>query len=143
MSKDYDLNRFVEAQEASYQQALREIKQGEKQTHWIWYIFPQLKGFGFSYNSEYYGIADANEAQAYLAHPVLGARLREITEVLINLSEKAPALSPDVIFGSLDAMKVKSCMTLFEQVSHEAIFGQVLDRMYGGQRDKATLAKLA
>ena len=81
----YDLSRFLAAQERDYAQALAEIRTGRKRSHWIWYIFPQLRGLGYSYNAEYYGLADAEEARRYLAHPVLGARLREITEALLEL----------------------------------------------------------
>ena len=137
----YNLNRFVEAQKESYQQALHEIKAGKKVTHWVWYIFPQLKGFGHSYNATFYGIEDANEAMAYAEHPVLGMRLREITTVLLQQAGGAHKIPIEQILGSIDTMKVKSCMTLFEAVTHEALFTEVLDRLFGGKRDMATLEK--
>ncbi len=108
----YDLQRFIDAQERDYATALAEIKAGRKQSHWIWYIFPQLKGLGRSYHSNLYGIESRAEAEAYLAHPVLGARLREITDALLSHEDKSAVQ----IFGWLDAMKVRSSMTLFDAV---------------------------
>ena len=96
-----------------YERALAEVKNGQKVTHWIWYIFPQLKGLGMSGNSHYYGIDDIEEARAYLQHPILGARLREITSVFFFFFLK----NAQDVFGYLDAMKVRSCMTLFNEVS--------------------------
>ena len=135
----YDLNRFLTAQERDYAQALAEIRAGRKRSHWIWYIFPQLRGLGYSYNSEYYGIADAEEARQYLAHPVLGARLREITTALLELPESDPLL----VMGRPDDMKLCSSMTLFEYAAEQdSVFGKVLDKYYGGRRDAATLRML-
>ena len=132
------LERFLTAQRWMYAQALEELKGGQKVSHWIWYIFPQLKGLGASPNSRYYGIEGAEEAWAYLHHPVLGERLREVTSVLLGQEGK------DVrdIFGSLDAMKVRSCMTLFNEVAEDDLFQQVLDRCYDGSADKYTLELL-
>ena len=118
------LNRFIDAQESMYEIALGEIKNGKKLSHWIWYIFPQLKGLGISSNSHYYGIEDINEARAYLEHPVLGRRLREITSVYLKISGK----NAQDIFGILDAMKVRSCMTLFNEVAEDDLFRKVIDR---------------
>ena len=135
--KYHSLERFVEAQELMYEMALAEVKNGKKLSHWIWYIFPQLKGLGESYNSYFYGIDDIEEARAYLNHPILGARLREITEVFLQSDRSAKE-----IFGGLDAMKVRSCMTLFNEVADDDLFRKVLNRYYSGLADKKTLAIL-
>ena len=134
----YDLGRFVEAQEMDYGQALKEMKDGQKRGHWIWYIFPQIKGLGHSYNSEYYGISSKEEAKAYLDHPVLGARLREITQALLDCNNK----SADDILGFPDVLKVRSCMTLFDLVSPNDIFNDVLYKFYEGQRCDKTIWRL-
>ena len=134
--KDHSLERFIDAQEQMYERALAEVKSGKKLTHWIWYIFPQLKGLGMSGNSHYYGIDDLEEARAYLKHPVLGTRLREITSVFLDSVGKN-ALD---VFGYLDAMKVRSCMTLFNEVSDDDLFRKVLDGYYSGLADEKTLA---
>jgi uncharacterized protein (DUF1810 family) len=134
----HDLDRFVEAQSLDYVQVLNELRAGRKTSHWIWYIFPQLRGLGHSEYSWYYGIADIDEATAYLAHPVLGAHLRECCEVLLSLKSH-DALA---IFGYIDSMKVKSCMTLFATVSNDPIFLQVLDEFYDGESDHITLNML-
>lgn len=131
--KDHSFERFVDAQERMYEMALAEVKSGKKLSHWIWYIFPQLKGLGESYNSYYYGIDNIEEARAYLKHPVLGARLREITKALLQ-SDK----STEEIFGSLDAMKVRSCMTLFDEVSEDDLFCEVLQKHYQDKPDEKT-----
>ena len=134
----YDLGRFVEAQEMDYVQALKEMKDGQKRGHWIWYIFPQIKGLGHSYNSEYYGISSKEEAKAFLDHPVLGARLREITQALLDCKNK----SADDILGFPDVLKVRSCMTLFDLVSPNDIFNDVLYKFYEGQRCDKTIWRL-
>ena len=136
--KDHSLERFVDAQERMYERALEEVKSGKKLSHWIWYIFPQLKGLGMSGNSYYYGIDDLEEARAYLKHPVLGARLREITSVFLDSVGK----NAQDVFGYLDAMKVRSCMTLFNEVSNDDLFRKVLERYYSGLADEKTLAIL-
>ena len=123
---DYNLQRFLDAQQGDYEHALTEIRNGRKYSHWIWYIFPQLKGLGMSYNSQYYGISGKEEAEAYLAHPVLGERLREITSAFLQLKSK----TAEEVFGSLDSMKVLSCMTLFNEVAAGDLFRQVIDRYY-------------
>lgn len=132
--KDHSLERFVDAQEKVYQWALAEVKSGKKLSHWIWYIFPQLKGLGMSGNSHYYGIDNIEEARAYLKHPILGARLREITEVFLQSDKSAKE-----IFGGLDAMKVRSCMTLFNEVADDDLFTKVLDKHYQDEHDENTL----
>ena len=134
-----DINRFLEAQEKSYfcgyKHALEEVRNGEKTTHWIWYIFPQLRSLGRSSRAHYYGIADRGEAQRYLDHPILGERIREITNALLEHKDKT-TLS---IFGKIDALKVCSCMTMFDLLSQNDIFGEVLDTFYRGERCKITL----
>lgn len=134
----YDLNRFLEAQQLDYPLALKEIKDGLKRGHWIWYIFPQIKGLGHSYNSEFYGISSKEEAKAYLEHPVLGPRLREITQALLELNNK----TADDILGYPDVLKVRSCMTLFDLVSPNDIFNEVLYKYYEGQRCDKTIWRL-
>ena len=134
----YDLERFVEAQELDYVSALNEVKNGEKRGHWIWYIFPQIKGLGHSYNSEFFGISSKEEARAYLDHPLLGARLREITQALLDCGNP----SADDIFGFPDVLKVRSCMTLFDLVAPDDIFNDVLYKYYEGQRCDKTIWRL-
>mgnify|MGYP000187066081 FL=1 len=114
----FNLQRFLDAQSHCYQLALQEVKDGRKRSHWIWYIFPQLAILGHSYNAKYYGISGYDEAEAYLNHPVLNERLRAIIKALLMHTDK------DVveIFGGLDAMKVRSCMTLFDAVSPNDVF---------------------
>ncbi len=134
-----DINRFVEAQNipyfCGYRQALEEVKNGRKINHWIWYIFPQLRCLGRSSRAHYYGIADRDEVQRYLEHPILGARIREITEALLGHKDKT-ALS---IFGDIDAVKVRSSMTMFDFLSPDDIFGEVLNSFYKGERCETTL----
>lgn len=132
------LQRFIEAQNDSYDQALKEIRNGRKLTHWIWYIFPQIKGLGFSYNSEYYGIASLQEAKDYLENELLRKRLFEITESLLMYKGK----DIESIMGDIDALKLKSSMTLFDAVQPGGIFGEVLDEFYGGERCRRTLEKI-
>ena len=137
---DYDLRRFIKAQSLpySYSTALEEIKAGRKRSHWIWYIFPQLKGLGHSYNAEYYGIAEREEAEAYLADATLGLRLREISLALLAVNGK----SASEILGDIDAMKVKSSMTLFDAISPGDVFAAVIDKYFDGKRDGLTLKML-
>jgi uncharacterized protein (DUF1810 family) len=126
--KEYDLDRFLAAQEADYANALDDMRHGRKRGHWIWYIFPQQKGLGHSYNSEYYGLDGLDEARAYLAHPILGARLREISEALLTHVGKRDI---DVIMGSsIDVLKLQTCMNLFNKVSPNDVFEKVLDAFY-------------
>lgn len=132
------LQRFIEAQNDSYDQALKEIRNGRKLTHWIWYIFPQMKGLGFSYNSEYYGITSLQEARDYLENELLRKRLFEITESLLMHKGK----DIESIMGDIDALKLKSSMTLFDAVQPGSVFGEVLDEFYGGERCKRTLEKI-
>lgn len=132
------LQRFIEAQNDSYVQALKEIRNGRKLTHWIWYIFPQIKGLGFSYNSEYYGITSLQEARDYLENELLRKRLFEITESLLMHKGK----DIESIMGDIDALKLKSSMTLFDAVQPGSVFGEVLDEFYGGERCRRTLEKI-
>ena len=133
--------RFIEAQNRSYDTALREIKAGSKRSHWMWYIFPQLADLGRSRTAKYYAIRDIDEAKAYLVHPVLGARLSEISEAL--LLHKGTA--PERIFGSVDALKLRSSATLFERTSvgDDTVFGELLEGFYAGQRCALTEQLLA
>ena len=132
------LERFVEAQKRDYNTALKEVKSGKKETHWIWYVFPQMCGLGHSCYANLYGIKNKEEAKEYLKHKVLGKRLREVTNALLE-HEGKPA---DDIFGHPDTMKVKSSMTLFDSISPDDIFAQVLDKFYDGKRCKITLEML-
>ena len=131
----YNLERFLTAHQYNYENALREITDGRKRTHWIWFIFPQLTVLGRSANAKYYGISGYDEAKAYLEHPILGARLREITRALLQHRGESAV----DIFGDIDAVKVRSCMTLFDAVLPDDIFQEVLDAFYGGTYDKMTL----
>lgn len=136
----YDLLRFLTAQDSysQYKTALEEIRNGRKRNHWMWFVFPQLKGLGHSYNADYYGIAGADEARAYRQHPVLRERLREITEALLLLD----GLSAKQIFGDVDAMKLRSSMTLFWEATREGLFRKVLDKYYEGKMCDKTLGML-
>lgn len=141
MDNTFQLSRFTDAQESSYdgyQTALGEIRQGRKCSHWVWYIFPQMRGLGRSSTSEYYGITGIDEARAYLADNVLGARLREISEAL--LAHKGQTAKD--ILGGIDAQKVMSSMTLFDAAEPDSVFAEVLEAFYGGRRDRRTLAML-
>ena len=133
-----DINRFVEAQASpycGYEVALNEIKNGRKRSHWIWYIFPQLRCLGRSSRAHYYGIADRYEAQRYLEHPILGARIREITAALLEHKDKSAV----EMFGDIDARKLRSSMTMFDFHSPNDIFGEVLRSFYNGERCEITL----
>jgi uncharacterized protein (DUF1810 family) len=132
----FDLERFVAAQRGIYDQALGELRAGRKQSHWIWFVFPQLAGLGRSETARFNGISGAAEARAYLAHPLLGRRLRECAEALLAHAGQRP----EAILGSVDALKLRSSMTLFEAVAADpAPFVAVLDAFFGGERDAATL----
>ena len=135
---DYTLNRFLTAQERSYDAALAEIKAGRKRTHWMWYIFPQIAGLGMSSTAQYYSIQDRLEAEEYMEHPVLGARLLEISRALLTL-ESSDATA---VMGYPDDLKLRSCMTLFAQVSDDPVFEAVLDKFFSGRPDSRTLALL-
>jgi uncharacterized protein (DUF1810 family) len=131
----YDLQRFVDAQEHVYGGVLEELRRGRKTGHWIWFIFPQIAGLGRSATSQEFAIATLDEARAYLAHPVLGPRLRECFELVLAITGRMA----DAIFGPLDAMKVRSCTTLFHRAApDDPLFTRVLDRYFGGVADEAT-----
>lgn len=135
----FDLERFVAAQEGVYDGALRELRQGRKSGHWIWFIFPQLVGLGRSELSRFYGIESIDEACAYLEHPLLGPRLRECVEAVLA----APGATAEETFGSIDARKVRSSMTLFHRAApDEPLFAEVLARFCAGVSDEATNALL-
>jgi uncharacterized protein (DUF1810 family) len=133
----FDLARFVEAQQSVYATALGEIRRGMKRSHWMWFIFPQIAGLGRSPTAQHYAISSIDEARAYLAHPMLGARLRECVAALQDL---APT-SAEAVFGDVDAIKLRSSLTLFAEASGEPMFGAAIERWFGS-RDRATLALL-
>ena len=134
-----DLDRFLVAQQGVYDGVLRELQAGRKTGHWIWFIFPQISGLGHSAMSQHFAIVSLDEARAYLAHPVLGTRLRECAGILLAIKGQ----SATEIFGSTDAMKLRSCMTLFLRAApDEPVFAKVLDRYYGGVADRATDERL-
>lgn len=136
----FNLDRFVSAQSAVFDRALTEILNGRKETHWMWFIFPQLVGLGSSAMATRYGITSADEARAYLAHPILGPRLIEITRAVLALDNR----SAREIFGSPDDMKLRSCATLFTHVSPEkSVFHQILDKYYNGEPDVHSLSRLS
>jgi len=136
----YNLARFVQAQEEDYGQALSEITSGRKQSHWMWYVFPQFDGLGFSPTSRMYSIKSIAEAQAYLAHPILGRRLVECAEATLGIVDR----SVEDIFGSPDDMKLRSCATLFASISPEgSVFHRIIDRFFHGEHDAKTLRLLA
>ena len=139
--EDFGLQRFVEAQDrdGTYDQALRELRAGRKRSHWMWFVFPQIAGLGRSGTAQYYAVSGLAEARAYLAHPVLGERLRECAAALAGLDTTDPV----AVFGSVDAQKLRSSMTLFAAAApDEPVFGQVLDRFFGGALDDATTSRL-
>lgn len=132
---DSSVERFEQAQAGGqYERALAEIRSGRKRTHWIWYVFPQVRGLGTSQMAIYYGIASAGELAAYVAHPVLMARLREISQALLELD----ATKPEHVMSWIDAKKLRSCMTLFGDATGEAVFSNVLDKYYHGRPDPRT-----
>ena len=134
----YDLQRFVIAQQPVYATALAELRAGRKTTHWIWFVFPQVEGLGYSAMSQRYAVRSKSEAVAYLAHPLLGARLTECTRTILAVRD----LSAHEIFGSPDDMKLRSSLTLFDAVDAGGFYREGLDRFFSGQRDPATLAVL-
>ena len=134
----FDLQRFVSAQESIYPSALAEIRNGQKRGHWMWFIFPQLAGLGHSAMAQHYGIGSLEEARAYLAHPLLGARYRECVESLQDL----PPTTAEIVFGGIDAIKLRSSLTLFAEASGEPLFDAALERWFDGDRDPRTMAML-
>ena len=140
MDDPFDLRRFVQAQDGgSLDAAQRELRAGRKTSHWMWWVFPQIAGLGRSENSRRYALSGLAEAQAYLAHPVLGDRLRECARILLDL----PTDDPVEVFGDVDATKLKSSLTLFTDTDpDEPLFSAVLEKFYGGERDGATEERL-
>lgn len=141
----FDLQRFVTAQDAVMNAVRDELARGRKRSHWMWFVFPQLKGLGMSSTARHYGIASLEEAKAYLAHPVLGARLRECCELLLAPGVGRDDQTAHDIFGSPDDLKLRSCLTLFDRAAApgDDLFRRALDRYYGGEPDPRTLALLA
>ncbi|MBR0990365.1 DUF1810 domain-containing protein [Bradyrhizobium japonicum] len=139
MTDSFDLERFVRAQNPVYADVLAELARGRKQSHWMWFVFPQIAGLGLSAMSQRYAIGSRAEAKAYLAHPVLGARLIECTRLVLAVQGR----SINAILGQPDDAKFRSSMTLFGAVSDEPVFGEALARYFTGERDAATLQILA
>ena len=141
MTDAFRLQRFVDAQDGggTYDAALRELRAGRKRSHWMWFVFPQIAGLGRSATASHYAISGIEEARAYLAHPVLGPRLVECARALTALGTSDPV----AVFGSVDAQKLRSSMTLFAAAApDEPVFGQVLDQYFGGAHDEATTSRL-
>ena len=139
MSDPHNLQRFIDAQDDVFETALTELRSGTKQSHWMWFIFPQLAGLGLSPTSQYYGIGSLDEARAYLEHPVLGPRLRDCVEALLS---HAGTRAAEQILGSIDAMKLRSSMTLFDKVSPHDIFAEAIHAFFDASFDERTLALL-
>ena len=133
-----DLGRFVSAQEGVYEVALDELRRGRKESHWMWFVFPQVEGLGSSEMARRYAIRDRAEARAYLAHPVLGPRLRECGEVLLRVTGR----SAYEVMGSPDDLKLCSSMTLFAEIEVDSVFSRILEKYFGGIRDVRTLEEL-
>jgi len=139
MDPDNTLNRFLSAQEDVYPHVLKELRNGKKTTHWMWFTFPQIDGLGHSSTAKYYSIKGIEEAKEYIAHPVLGKRLLECAGILLNTNGR----SADEIFGSPDNMKLRSCMTLFNFIAPEQkVFADVLKKYFGGEKDERSIALL-
>jgi uncharacterized protein (DUF1810 family) len=138
MDDKYNLTRFVRAQDPVYPRVVAELVAGRKASHWMWFVFPQFAGLGHSSMATQYAIASLDEARAYLAHPVLGARLRECAGLLLAL----PGSSAPAVFGGIDAMKLRSSMTLFGEATAEPVFDEVLAKYYDGEPDAETLRLL-
>ena len=134
-----DISRFIQAQDGSgsYDQAIRELRSGRKTSHWIWYIFPQIKGLGHSYMSKFYAISSLDEARECLTHPILGVRLRECAETILSFRGNKDIR--DIMGSGVDTFKLKSSMTLFDMVSPGDIFAEILDIYYEGRRDRRTI----
>ena len=136
----YDLDRFLKGQARNYDAALREIREGCKRSHWMWYVFPQIQGLGYSSTAQYYAIKDLGEAKAYLQHPILRERLLEISGALLQLNTH----NASEVFGWPDDMKLRSSMTLFAEAEPTCeVFQKVLDQYFGGKKDENTLSILA
>ena len=132
----HDLARFVQAQDPVWEEVQAELARGSKRSHWMWFVFPQLRGLGHSAMATHYGLTGADEARAYLAHPLLGARLRQACELLLRHTER----SAEQIMGVTDALKLRSCLSLFAQVApDDPVFERALQRFYAGKPDPLTL----
>jgi uncharacterized protein (DUF1810 family) len=138
MDDPFGLQRFVDAQRPVYAQVCAELAAGRKTSHWMWFVFPQLKGLGMSAMAQHYGIGSLAEAQAYWAHPLLGPRLAECTKLVLAVEGR----SAHEIFGPPDDLKFRSCMTLFAQATGDPLFGRALGKLFDGQPDPATLRML-
>jgi uncharacterized protein (DUF1810 family) len=139
MTDPFNLSRFVEAQTGSFDTALAEIRRGAKRSHWMWFIFPQIAGLGSSSMAQHYAITSLDEARAYIAHPVLGARLRECVAAMEGVTRK----DAEAVFGGIDAVKLRSSLTLFIEAGGGAAFETALADWFGGRKDEATLRLLA
>ncbi len=135
VEKDYNLDRFIDAHNDDYTRALNEVKSGRKLTHWMWYIFPQIAGLGMSETAQYYEIKSLDEARAYLNNELLKSHLIEISNALLELYTNDPV----EVFGDVDALKLKSSMTLFSYVSDDEIFNKVIDKYFNGSKDLTTV----
>ena len=140
MRDPYNLQRFIDAQEGVFETTIAELRAGSKQSHWMWFIFPQLAGLGRSATAQYFGIASLDEARAYLNHPILGPRLREAVEVIVPWAARR---TPEQMLGSIDARKLRSSLTLFDAIVRHDLFDRALATLYAGARDKRTLALLS
>jgi len=139
MNDPHRLQRFLDAQAAIYSRVTAELAAGRKMSHWMWFVFPQLKGLGRSATAQHFGLSSLEEARAYWAHPVLGGRLKECIELVLAVQGR----TAHDIFGTPDDLKFGSCLTLFEQAEpHEAVFARAIERYFGGRRDANTLALL-
>ena len=139
MSDRFDLARFVDAQQGVWDTALAELRRGRKTSHWMWFVFPQIAGLGTSRMAQHYAIASLDEARAYLVHPLLGARLHEAVGALAALP---PTSSAEAVMGGIDAVKLRSSLTLFAAAGGGGAFAEALDRLFGGEHDRATLDRL-
>jgi uncharacterized protein (DUF1810 family) len=140
VSDPYHLQRFVDAQDGIYATALAELRSGAKQSHWMWFIFPQLAGLGLSPTAQYFAIGSLEEARAFLSHPSLGSRLRECVEAILRWAARTSA---EQILGPIDALKLRSSLTLFDRIEPDGIFAAGLGAFFAGERDERTLALLA
>jgi uncharacterized protein (DUF1810 family) len=139
MDDPYDLARFVTAQADTYDDAIEELRRGHKRSHWMWYVFPQVKGLGSSHAAQRFGISSLDEARAYLQHPVLGPRLHECAEAMLGNTEATARQ----VLGDVDAMKLRSSMTLFQLAApQETVFARVIDRFFEGAPDAETIRRL-
>lgn len=133
------LQRFIDAQDGVFDIAITELRAGLKQSHWMWFVFPQLAGLGRSPTAQFYGLGSIDEARAYLTHPLLGTRLRDCVAAIGTWAGKR---TPEQILGTIDALKLRSCLTLFDQVEPRGLFGQTLESLFGDNPDERTLALL-